>query len=259
MIYHRPNSRILRQRDFQRKNESFIRGLWLGSRHYFSGVVYGIGIVIIAGFAAKCAIPFYFPYHLKDGNLVLYSERPIPKSYLKLSQDVKNELRLSPYYNEQVPLQIHLCASKRRFGLFRYFAADAAGYYRMDINAIFVDHNEIDGRHDLKNVVVHEATHAMLRHRLGILRFYFLPKWLSEGYCEYVAHQKPDVYGKNMMIYSLNCLDPCDSFESYQRYHLLVVHALEKMSPEQLFHDPPRQRDLEKELGLQSKWTSYLR
>jgi hypothetical protein len=50
-------------------------------------------------------------------------------------------------------------------------------------------------------VVVHEAGHILLRHRLGILATWTLPTWLQEGYGEMIAGESsfPENTGDSLL------------------------------------------------------------
>lgn len=78
----------------------------------------------------------------------------------------------------------------------------------------------------VSGVVAHEITHNLIRKRLGLIRSIMLPKWVAEGYCEYVAHESSFPEAEGLRLLAAGRADPSPSFR-YFRYRQMVRHLME--------------------------------
>ena len=64
--------------------------------------------------------------------------------------------------------------------------------------------------------MAHEITHGLIRRRLGLWRGVFLPAWVAEGYCDYVAGEGsfPEATGRYLL--ATGRTDPSPSFHYYE-------------------------------------------
>jgi hypothetical protein len=232
-----------------------LRKLFSSVMPFVVGFLFGLAILTITGYISKYTSPLFFPYQLVHGEMILYSDTPIPDSYVLLTKTTTEMLSKSPYYNGRLPLRIYLCDTRWRFSLFSYFSSNRIGYYNVDSDSIFIDHQKMDSARELMEVMVHEATHAMVFNSLGKIKMWLLPKWVSEGYAEYVAYPRMNKLSMSFKVLCLNRMEARRSAKSYQRYHVLVAYALDvkKIPLETLMRNPPLQRDLERELGLRNR------
>lgn len=248
------------------------RKIWLTIGQFIVGSLFYAAISIISGPVTNYATPLFFPYRLVNGEMKIYSDSPIPEIYGSLAVYAKAVLARSPLYNDQMPLRIYICDKKWKYSFFGSADKETSGIFKADSGNIFISRHQlldlfkfgkdkiIFNDHptvnllELKEVMIHEATHAVVFNALGKSGRALLPKWISEGYAEYMAKTKMTDLGYEVNIRLLNKMGPEKSAQSYRRYHLLVSYALDvkKIPLKQLLDNPPEQSDLEKELGLRS-------
>jgi hypothetical protein len=91
-------------------------------------------------------------------------------------------------------------------------------------------------------LLTHELTHKLEVVLLGKEQYSRTPKWLIEGYAEYVSHK-----GRADLLFESNIET------DYNRYNNVVAYLLnvEKMSEKDLFNNPP---DYETVLSELKKW-----
>ncbi len=108
--------------------------------------------------------------------------------------------------------------------------------------------NPVTGDRTLDYYVAHEITHQLTGHAIGPLRFYKLPRWVREGYADYVGKGTSFDYGeaKRAFLAGTPEMDLKKSGQ-YGRFHLLVAYLLDHQhwSVEQLLNNPPAQAAIE--------------
>lgn len=225
------------------------RNIWSLTKLSLIGLLCGAAISILSGFVSKNAPPIFFPFRLLQGNMIMYSNKPIPEVYNVLVKEAIADIARSPLYNDHMPLQVYLCDTEWIYSFFGSSNKDSTGIFKPDNGKIFVNHQKIDNLLELKRTLVHESGHAVIYNSLGKSRTALLPKWVLEGYAEYISKPKMTDVGFETDILILNKINPDNS---YVRYRLLVAYALDvkKIPLQQLLDNPPKQSDLEKELGL---------
>lgn len=86
------------------------------------------------------------------------------------------------------------------------------------VDASYVDGEEFNTR-SLSSVIAHEVTHGLIRNRLGVIASYRLPRWIDEGYSDYVSQEGsyPDEPGREMWAGGQNEDSPSFRYFGYRQ------------------------------------------
>jgi hypothetical protein len=143
----------------------------------------------------------FFQYSFRYDNIRLYSTDPIPPNAEFLLKEVQTRIATSPASDRSVEQRIFICGSAAEFALFTNFAVKSSGLTYVYLNRnIFLRPSDIrqnrltnysglrvmDDR-TLVYYMAHEATHSLTVSYIGVWRYHSLPKWLREGYADYVG------------------------------------------------------------------------
>lgn len=176
-----------------------------------------------------------FAHSVTARGITLYSRRPLPSSAVDRLVAARALLDRSELGAPARPARVFLCDSP---GLYRAFAPLSGGSIAVSIPAtghIFVATADVAadlvttaggaGR-SLSGVIAHEATHDLIRRRLGAWRSLTLPSWVVEGYCDYVAGSGgyPEAEGRAMLA---SGRPPDTQSARYYLYRRMVAHLLD--------------------------------
>jgi len=204
-----------------------------------------------------------FAYAMEHGNYRVRSDRPIDPAMAGLLDDATRRLSTSELHDPNSTFDIFICNEPWRIWLFsQSFNASAGGvsdiwltcniYLReSDIaaNRLVPPHGRLadaDVR-PLSYFIAHEATHVMQSRTFGRLMKFRYPKWLIEGYADFVAKGGSFDLEENRRLLQED--DPRLDYERsglYRRYHLMVAMLLEKdgYTIRRLFANPPQEADV---------------
>jgi hypothetical protein len=147
-------------------------------------------------------IPFLFPqllfgYSTSKHGITLYTREPIPVEASHILDKIHAKLASSVLYDKDDTFRIFLCKTKAIYWLLsplnRYGFASS---YPLTDNIVVARTNlssntsrtyRTTNKRFLSDVITHECGHVLIARRLGRQTAYFKPKWLQEGYCEYIA------------------------------------------------------------------------
>jgi len=198
--------------------------------------------------------PALFPYHTKYKNLHLYSDHPFKDvDAIPILVEVHHRLSDSPIYDEKRARSAFICndewkeelflGSKGKIGGRAYLrAAPHVFFTKADVknDALLSEYRPIASPRTLTYYLTHEFTHVALGEHLGMKRFEALPKWVFEGYPEFVGLGPGYTAEKAATAYKNR--DPRvhgTLAEDYMRYGLMVATYLEDHSLEELLSSPP--------------------
>jgi hypothetical protein len=210
-----------------------------------------------------CAPQPLFPFTVRADSLVLRSDRPFSEAagrhVLELAE---RKLARSPLYSGRPGYSIFICNSRWRQMLFfnKDYGAGGVAQYPVTANAflrgalieddrlVSPRGSPVMGDRTLDYFVAHEITHQLTGHAIGPLRFYQLPRWVREGYADYVGKGNSFDYDQAKRAF-LAGTPEMDWKRSglYWRFHLLVAYLLDHQhwSVEQLLKNPPSQAAVE--------------
>lgn len=228
---------------------------------WLPALLVGFVVLVVATFASA---PLVFTYHVTEGRLTLYSDRPFDAAKgAAILRDVEARLAASPI-DDHKPHSIYVCNADWRRTLFFNRASGAAGvnYYPLT-NNVFIRRSDIDADRvfgasgkiadpprTFTYYAAHEITHSFTAERIGASRLWnaALPQWVREGYADYVGLQgRIDV---DTLYRRWREGDPEQDWAHsgrYTHFHLMVAYLLTRKhwSIEQLLAAPPTPQSVE--------------
>ena len=194
-----------------------------------------------------------FGHQLDHKGITLYSTQPIPvdKGEELLSQ-IRSEISVSEIHDSKKKFEIFICNSKELYTFFGPLVRDTFGFFYLNT---IIAHADLEtnmakayrANHNTRSftsVATHEICHEMIRDKFGFLSSYTKPKWLHEGYCEYIAKESsfPENLGYEMI--AKGKADKSNSFK-YFEYRKMVEFYLDKKgyTIDELFSLPPSESD----------------
>lgn len=216
-----------------------------------------------------CAFPEpAFAYRSSYQNYHVWSDRPIPGEITDVLDDVTRRLRTSSLHERAVPVEIFFCNDDWRLWLYgRHFharmggAADVWLTRQVFIRASDIPANRIlppEGRpladadqRPLSYFIAHEITHVDVSRAFGRTVMLRYPRWLLEGYADYVGKAGDFDFDANRDLFALGtwALDH-DRSGLYREFHLKVAYLLDRKgwTLQQVFANPPDEQELDARL-----------
>ena len=212
--------------------------------------------------------PVLFPKHQRAGRIVFYTENPdLHDNYGQIEQKrlmafyeaVEQNLRTSTMYDStSFEATVYFTKSKQLHRSYSFFLSSANSFCLWKINGNIYMYEpflcvELETR--IVETLSHELTHKMLLDQLGKAKYGKIPKWLMEGYCEFVAKNDLNISTLQHNMHKTKYIDGTfqKTLYHYDNYLLAVCYLLiyEKHGIEQLFNAPP---DYEEVLKKIEKW-----
>jgi hypothetical protein len=140
-----------------------------------------------------------FPYHRQVGGVVLYSDTPIPDAAVSVVTKANARLSASALLQPGETFKpIFLTDGGWRWTLLSVGAPHAFAVTRPSADSVIVNRSDFAsdrvwrgstpaGERSLSDVIAHERTHILIRRRFGTFADRLYPRWVREGYCDYVA------------------------------------------------------------------------
>lgn len=204
-----------------------------------------------------------FEHRLTYGHYEVFSDRPIPPEIRHVLDDVTRRLERSELYSRSQRFRIFFCHESWRMALYSQHFSSAPGgtadgwltrnvyIRRSDIaaNRLFAPTGELadaDVR-PLSYFIAHELTHVLQSRAFGRFMALRHPRWLREGYADYVGKGGEfDVQeNRRLLIAGDPALDPQRS-GLYRRHHLLVAWLVDHdgRSIRDIYREPPGEETL---------------
>lgn len=140
---------------------------------------------------------FLFGYSTSKHGITFYAREPIPVETSLILNKIHTKLESSLLYDRNDTFHIFLCGTQSVYWLLspvsRYSFAVS---YPLTDNIVVARANipsntsrtyRTENKRFLSDVITHECGHVLIARRAGRKTAYFKPKWLQEGYCEYLA------------------------------------------------------------------------
>ena len=154
-----------------------------------------------------------FGYQFDHEGITLYSTQPIPldKGEVLLSQ-IRTDIGASEIHDEKQKFKVFICNHKSLYTFLGPLSRDAFGFTSMARKIIIaradlesnkaMAYREEHNARSFTSVVAHEIGHEMIKDEFGFLTAHTAPKWLNEGYCEYLSKESsfPENLGVKMII-----------------------------------------------------------
>jgi hypothetical protein len=230
-----------------------------------------LSLIAVASAYAMCLSfpePF-FRNHVEYENILLYSDRAIPREALLILRKVRQRLLKSAVYDPRQKCRVFICNDLARFKFFANYKYRVGGlnYELFKRNSFLrganIAHdrligpsgNEVPGERTLTYFITHEIMHGVIAARTSIFNYYRLPEWIKDGYADYIARECFD-FGENLAKFRNASLemDPLTS-GLYLKYHLFVAYLLDikKIGTGKLLKDEYPAERIATELGRLSR------
>ena len=165
-----------------------------------SGALFLLVILFIYAMCLCFPEPF-FRNHVEYENILLYSDRAIPREALPILQEVRQRLLKSAIYDPRQKCRVFICNDLARFKFFANYKYRVGGLnyelFRRNsfLRGASIAHdrligpsgNEVPGERTLTYFITHEIMHGVTAARTNIFNYLRLPKWIKDGYADYIA------------------------------------------------------------------------
>lgn len=158
-----------------------------------------VAITVLALAPIHAPALLLFPYKAEAHGITVRSEMPLlPAQIEPILADAQARLSTSPLAGKPERHSIYLTrggwrwdwlalGSRETFAVTRMFTENTI-VNRSDLarNLVFA-RRTIGAQRSLSSDIAHEATHSLIRDRFGLWTALTAPKWVVEGYCDYVS------------------------------------------------------------------------
>jgi hypothetical protein len=210
-----------------------------------------------------------FAYELEVAGLVVRSTEPIPDAMRGTLARVQQRLARTPLVRTSDRYQVFICQPRWLFALFARLNYQVGGIAHPFVGGhVFL--RESDLQHDrlisprgtpvaadrpLSYFIAHEIVHVAQGRSLSALEYWRLPRWVKDGYADYIARDIDLSQTLTAFKAQERALDPARS-GLYLRYHLMVAYALDRlhMDVQTLFRTPPDEQWVEQQLAALDAW-----
>jgi len=199
-------------------------------------------LLVIASYLALLLNPEVLLAHeIRVQNLTLHASTPLPKTALRLAEQVLERIQRSPFYEAHDEYHVFLCDSRAEFALFARGLRNVGAISMVGLTGhAFVRPSDITGNRligprgavvpgerDLVYFIAHELTHTMVARRVGRIAYSRLEVWQQEGYADHVAKLGRFDYTRSLNAFHTGApeLSPARS-GLYLRYQLMVESQL---------------------------------
>jgi hypothetical protein len=202
-----------------------------------------------------------FAHARSHGAFEVRSDRPIDPAIEAVLDDAQRRLATSAWPVEGQRFRIYICNEPWRMWLLTRSPGVGGLADTLYSRNIYIREADVRGNRivipaswgpladaedrPLSYFIAHEAGHVVQARRLGRLAHWRLPRWLAEGYADFVAKGVDFDVEENRRL--LLAGDPLLTPESglYRRYHLMVAALLARpgMSVDRLFANPPSEEE----------------
>ena len=221
-------------------------------------------ITALFGFACGGVLIYpnpLFAHTISHGAFTVRSDRPIDASIAIALDEAEKRIRKSELYDPDAQFRIFICNEPWRLWLLTRSAevggfADTIATRNIYLREASILENRIvpprgtlaDAEvRTLPYFIAHEATHILQSRSYGRLLHMRYPRWLVEGYADFIAKDGAFDFEENLQL--LRAGDRLLSYEDsglYRRYHLMTAFLIEERgkSVNELFTAPPDENDV---------------
>lgn len=215
------------------------------SRWLFRFGLAGLILTLAAygGLVTALAFPDPVFRHARGGgNVTFHATAPLPDSAERLAQEVTRVIAAAPIGPPGHDVDIWLVEEGWQVSLFFAGSPRASGltYPVASMRNVFLRHADLAANRlvrggvpvppprTLSYYLVHEITHLMVAERVGRMRIVNMPRWINEGFADYVAlgPAPPAMVARAAAGLPL----PRDLFGSYPAERVCVTLTLERLA-----------------------------
>jgi len=213
-------------------------------RKYFSAIV--LSVVVLAILLAEKYPQIFFVHHRDYRNLTLYSSDDIPVSIDRALEQALQLLARSPVYDGRKNYRVFVANNRLLYAVIGPDFSQGSFAKTNLFNTVVIRRCDLSSANcfsnspmfnvrSLSGLIAHEVTHVNMRAYLGHWKEAQLPRWIREGFPDYIAasgsYTAPDAFEQ----YLHSVVIDSKSYE-YYRYRMAVAYALDerKLSLQQL-------------------------
>jgi hypothetical protein len=195
-------------------------------------------IISLLYLALLCFPQPLFAHSVSAHGVTVYSRAPLPP---ETTERIDEAMKLVNDSELAVPgrtERIFICNTSWLYRLFSpIHARDSFAVSYPATDNIFVAEADlvddvarssapVHNRRTFSAVAAHEMTHGLIRHHLGLVRALLLPKWVDEGYSDYVSRECSFPQDEGFRKLREGSDDPSGSFR-YFVHRQMVRHLIE--------------------------------
>ena len=178
-----------------------------------------------------------FPYNVTHQGVTIYSRAPLPQeNTTRIAETIRLVERAELAVRGRTE-RIFVCNNRWLFCVFSPITPRAFGFSVPVVDNVFVAEADLAqnvarsaspvyNQYPFSSVVAHEITHGLIGHRLGLWGEFRLPRWVKEGYCDYVARASSFPEAEGFKLLRTGGHDPSMSFR-YFTYRQMVRHLMD--------------------------------
>lgn len=225
----------------------------------------GLAVLVVAYLLVVLFPEPMFRYRAVYQNYQVWSDRPIPPEIEGVLDDATRRLRTSPLHDRRKPVKIFVCNEPWRMWVYgMHFSTRFGGVAdvwltrHVIIRASDIAANKIqppgpgpiaDARQrPLSYFIAHEITHVDISRRFGRTINLRYPRWLLEGYPDYVGKAGDFDVDANRALFIAGAPElDVERSRLYRGFHLRVAYLLDRKgwTLDQLFAHPPEESQLD--------------
>jgi hypothetical protein len=178
-----------------------------------------------------------FHHNVTYQGVTIYSRAPLPPETTARIEEIMSLVGGSELSVRGRTERIFVCNNRWLFYVLSPFTPRAFGFSVPVVDNVIIAEadlvynvarsaSSVHNQHPFSAVAAHEITHGLIGHRLGMWREFCVPRWVKEGYCDYVTRAStfPEAEGYKLLTTSGH--DPSMSFR-YFTYHQMVRHLMD--------------------------------
>ena len=203
----------------------------------------GLAVLMGSYWLMMCYPQLFFHSSVSSDTLVLYSDKPFaPEAAKAVLEKARAKLSASPLYVADQQHLIFVCNERWRQRLFFNYTYGVGGvnFYPFTTN-VFVRDSIIEENclisprgerlpepRTLDYFIAHEIAHTLMGQFAGAVDYHSLPKWIPEGYADYVGKGAAFDYEEHKRAYLAGEELEVIKAGVYWRYHVMVSHLLDR-------------------------------
>lgn len=178
-----------------------------------------------------------FSYSVSYKNYTVFSNEVMEDHIYSILDSVDKQLSTSDVYDNTIKHKIFISDNYKLYTFLSHMYYKTSGITYVFFNNHYITKSEIKNDVSIKNsegynktslthVITHESMHTLLQERLGLIKYLSLPKWMMEGYCEYISDDSIYDYDEGIEQLKTGKKDKSKSFNYFQ-YRIMVEYLFD--------------------------------
>ena len=190
-------------------------------------------VLFIIFMLLKFSYIFTFLNKYEYENIMIYSDTPL-QTHGKILEKSLSLIKKSSFYNKDMEFTILVSDTFFKYKLFNPLGMKSFAKYYPVVSCIYINKTDSNGvtyretdkrTRNLYEVIAHEATHHMLFKSVDLLTYFRLPKWIHEGYADFIAQSSTL---SNEEIIGVRKSDPNSMSLRYFDFKVRVTREIKK-------------------------------